>query len=89
MSARINTVGLVSLCDNYSSGPECVAPTVLIIVNAAIPSPSGLGYVLPRLRRSGFVACAPLLRFSFDQWVKVGCNSQLLSGDLSLVDCDR
>jgi hypothetical protein len=32
--------------------PECVAPTVLRIKNAAVPSPSGLGYVVARLRRS-------------------------------------
>jgi hypothetical protein len=37
-------------------GPECVAPTVLRIEFVAVPSPSGLGYVVARLRRSGFVA---------------------------------
>ncbi len=48
--------GLKSLCENHSSGPECVAPTVLRIMLATVPSPYGLGYVLARLRRCGFVA---------------------------------
>src|SRR5882762_4683945 len=48
--------GLWSLCENYSSRPQCVAPTVLRIMIATVPSPSGLGYVVARLRRSGFVA---------------------------------
>jgi hypothetical protein len=36
--------------------PECVAPTVLRISMANVPSPSGLGYILPHLRRWGLVA---------------------------------
>ena len=48
--------GLQSLCENFSSGPKCAAPTVLKIMIAIVPSPSGLGYDLSRLRRSGFIA---------------------------------
>ena len=41
----------------------CVAPTVLEIPIAGVPSPSGLGYILSRLWRSGFGA-ADLLSVS-------------------------
>ncbi len=30
--------GLKSLCENHSSGPECVAPTVLRIMLATVPA---------------------------------------------------
>jgi len=43
------------LCENYSSEWQRVAPTVLRIMIGTIPSPSGLGYIVTRLRRSGFI----------------------------------
>ena len=54
---------------NYNSWLSCVAPTVLGFPVVTVPNPSGLGYVVSRLRRSGFVPV--VLEFS-------GCNSRLL-----------
>jgi hypothetical protein len=48
--------GLKNLSENNNSRPECAAPTVLRIIVADVPSPSGLGYSLSRLRRFGFIA---------------------------------
>ena len=47
---------LPSLRENHSSALECVAPTVLRIIIVAVPSPTGLGYTLTRLRRYDLVA---------------------------------
>jgi hypothetical protein len=78
----------MSLCEYYGSGPECVAPTVLRIMIANGPSPSGLGYVLARLRRSGFVARAPALQLGRDGFVYAGCSPRLRIGDLWFTGSD-
>jgi hypothetical protein len=61
--------GLPCLCEKYGSGPERVAPTVLRIMIVTVPSPSGLGYVLPRLPELGFcrssTGAGPLSRSIF------------------------
>jgi hypothetical protein len=75
------------LCENYISGPECVAPTVLRITIATVPSPSGLGYAVARLRRSGFVAPASAPRLCRDRIVDAGSRSHLRSGDLWFEGC--
>jgi len=80
--------GLKSLCENHSSGPECVAPTVLRIMLATVPSPYGLGYVLARLRRSGFVARTSWLRLCRDRFAYAGWSSRIMIGDLWFVGGD-
>ena len=79
---------LQSWCENNCSGPECVAPTVLRNMAHAVPSPSGLGYVVARLRRSGFFIRALARRLCGDEFVDVGCTSRLMVGDWSLKVCD-
>jgi hypothetical protein len=51
----IHTSGVEEPCETYNASQPCVAPTVLRFLIAIGPSPYGLGYVLSRLRRSGFV----------------------------------
>jgi len=58
-------MGWGSLWENFSPERKSVAPTVLRIIFAVLPSPSGLGYVVVApLRRSGFVAPAPAFGLS-------------------------
>jgi hypothetical protein len=80
--------GLQSWCENNCLGPECVAPTALRIMVPAVPSPSGLGYVVARLRRSGVVVRALARRLCGDEFVDVACGSRLMVGDWRLKVCD-
>jgi hypothetical protein len=78
---RLVVAELKSLRECYSSAPECVAPTVLRFTIATVPGPSGLGYVVARLRRSGFGARALALWLGHDRFEYVDCSSRLSAGD--------